>query len=106
MGQQVQQPPQVARQTQQNRELALDVSADEARALHRVVRALHDGHCPNCSHIDISAAFWTEAGYRCPKCKFIVTTHEAKEAVKAFAVYMKKSVEIFERWRKGTNGPA
>jgi hypothetical protein len=29
----------------------LNLDHDEARALHRIVRAMHDGECPNCHSI-------------------------------------------------------
>ena len=35
--------------------LALDVSLEKARALHRVWRALNDGDCPKC-HVHLSTA--------------------------------------------------
>jgi hypothetical protein len=87
-------------------ELALDVSAEEARALHRVVRAMHDGHCPKCGHLGPSAAFVVDRGvesqrHECPVCQFAVFDHEAEAALKAFQPHLDKSVAIFEQWRQG-----
>lgn len=92
-------------------ELALDVSAEEARALHRVVRAMHDGHCPKCGYLGPADIFWrddkppntpADDGYHeCPICKFRVTEVEARLALAAFKPHLAKSVEVFERWREG-----
>lgn len=46
--------------------LCLDVKDDEARALHRIVRAMHDGHCPSCGHL-------APAGQGIPAVLFIET---------------------------------
>lgn len=98
-------------------ELALDVSAEEARALHRVIRAMHDGHCPKCGRIhpsDMMVRWWYANGsttpsgpsdegsrvWQCPSCFFKVTENEAEAALKAFQPHLSKSVQIFERWRE------
>lgn len=90
-------------------ELNLDVSAEEARALHRVVRAMHDGHCPSCSYLGPAAEF--EQHYArgpnrralidhvCPQCSFGITYKEAEAALKAFQPHLLKSVSVFEKWR-------
>ena len=101
--------------------LNLDVSAEEARALHRIVRAMHDGHCPNCGGIHDSKEMRTvdgkmvelpcEGGYRrqwrmlwsgwrCPSCSFQISDDEAQAALMAFQPYLKRSLEVFEKWRK------
>lgn len=86
-----------------NKELQMDVSADKARALHRIVRAMHDGHCPKCGHLDDANKFVIdskcEARHQCPFCEFTVSEFEATEALKAFQPYLDKSVVIFEAWR-------
>ena len=83
--------------------LNLDVTAEEARALHRVVRAMHDGHCPKCGHLGTSIEFLVVDMYgcfhKCPNCGFAVSEHEAKAALAAFHPYLSKSVDVFERWR-------
>lgn len=92
---------------QENNPLNLDVSSEEARALHRVVRAMHDGHCPKCGHLGPSSVFYRDREHCCPVCKFTVTDEEAATALKLFQPYLSKSVEVFERWRPtaGTEQP-
>lgn len=96
--------------TPAERELQLDVSAEDARALHRIVRAMHDGHCPNCGCLESSESFvWFEppcdgphqrmVGHRCPSCCFTVTEVEARAALLAFQPHLKKLLEVFENWR-------
>lgn len=85
-------------------ELQLDVSAEEARALHRVVRAMHDGHCPSCGYLDDAAKFVvdreTEAErHSCPRCLFHIFRHEAELALAEFRPYLGRSVAIFDAWR-------
>ena len=85
-------------------ELNLDVSAEEARALHRVVRAMHDGHCPKCGFLDSASRFCggggAPCGHQCPNCLFTITSDEAIAALQAFQPYLKRSVEVFDRWRE------
>ena len=85
------------------KECKLDSDAgDRARALHRVVRAMHDGHCPNCGFIAGSEAFLvnTLMGYECPRCQFRVDFQEAYEALLEFQPYFAKSVKVFNEWRQ------
>lgn len=81
-----------------------DVSADEARALHRVVRAMHDGNCPKCGHVGPDDTFkWLTpdgiARWECPKCRYSISAGEAEAAMEAFRPYMQANVEVFEKWR-------
>jgi hypothetical protein len=96
-------------------DLNLDVSADEARALHRVVRAMHDGHCPKCGYLGPAQYFWAdekphpslpedEGRHECPVCHFYVTETEARGALMAFKPYLNRSVEVFEEWRSKQGG--
>jgi len=78
----------------------LDVdAAEQARALHRVVRAMHDGHCPKCGYLASASLFDDDYEHRCPRCCFTITRVEANAALEAFRPYLQKSVEVFERWR-------
>lgn len=87
----------------------LDVERGEiARALHRVVRAMHDGHCPKCGHLAPSDRFYcdflTEEGtwksaHTCPSCGFTISEDEAKKALVEFRPSLNKSVEVFETWK-------
>lgn len=79
-----------------------DVIIERARSLHRVVRALHDGHCPSCGAIVDSREVQSPMilGEKCPKCGFYITTEEAAAAMKEFEPVMKKNLEIFEAWRR------
>jgi len=101
----------------------------KARALHRVVRAMHDGECPKCGHLGTSESFyypkevtnsgpaWScprgiheescrcerlvrEACHMCPKCEFTITDTEAEAALKEFHPFMKPNYEIFLEWRE------
>lgn len=77
-------------------------TAERARALHRVVRAMHDGECPSCHQL------WTSEqvrapngdGHECPGCGFVISAEESREALKEFAVFMDRNLDIFEHWRK------
>ena len=85
-------------------ELNLDVSAEDARALHRVVRAMHDGHCPNCGYLGPAHAFEEcrvvgEIDHVCPECGFSITHTEATAALAAFRPHLAKSLAVFEAWR-------
>ena len=96
---------------QLSEKLNLDVSPEVARALHRVVRAMHDGHCPKCGYLGPSEDFQRQyapaprklviADHVCPDCGFRITWEEAKAALVAFQPFMKANVELFERWRSG-----
>lgn len=89
----------------------LDVDpGEQARALHRVVRAMHDGHCPKCGYLASSEEFYypqrsriqpslSQLGFhKCPSCYFTITTDESKAALAEFRPYLQKSVMVFERW--------
>lgn len=89
------------------KELNLDVQAEQARALHRVIRAMHDGHCPSCGHLGPSHTFekWHSVGsdpsacdHVCPKCGFTVTHQQATDGLAEFAPFLKKSVDLFNQW--------
>ncbi len=97
------------------RECNLDVDAGErARALHRVVRAIHDGHCPRCGCLAPADKFYQSAitnpqhplgvrpsQHKCPLCCFTVTDEEAIAALATFRPYLNNSVAVFEMWRQG-----
>lgn len=98
--------PVVADSLNLDAEVSLDEvsTAEQARALHRVVRAMHDGHCPSCGHLWNVAqhpAKLDESGfaeYVCPSCNFTISPGEAREAIAEFAPYLKKSLKIFDAW--------
>lgn len=100
----------------------------KTRALHRVVRAMHDGECPKCGHLGTSESFYyprqitnsgpawscprgiheefckcerlvSEACHMCPKCEFTITDTEAEAALKEFQPFMKPNYEIFLEWQ-------
>lgn len=71
-----------------------------ARSLHRVVRAMHDGHCPKCGHLASSMEFEPSPGYHaCPECEFAITKEEASEALAIFLPYMQKNYNKFVAWQ-------
>lgn len=98
-----------------SQEHQLDVDFETARALHRVVRAMHDGECPKCHALfeslqmrgDRSSTFkgnntshpWT-MNMTCPSCKFTISESDADAAIQAFAPIMEKCVQVFEDWRQ------
>jgi hypothetical protein len=103
-------------ESNQGKQLHLDVDFETARALHRIVRAMNDGECPKCHALiedyhmrktipSIASPKYTETMI-CPKCGFTVTGEEAEAAIKAFAPVMDRNLEVFEQWRKtrATNG--
>jgi hypothetical protein len=94
-------------------DLNLDTKSDKARALHRVVRAMHDGHCMNCGYLApahqfeswvVKAGVQTQLNHKCPKCAFTVTNVEAHLALMEFQEYANKSVDVFKAWRDKTFG--
>lgn len=90
----------------------LNLDHEEARALHRIVRAMHDGECPKCHDIHASdrMVIWDRSGdtgqgekfkrgWRCPSCGFEITNEEAAEVFRIFAPFMKRNLAVFEKWR-------
>lgn len=92
-------------------EKVLNLDHDEARALHRIVRAMHDGECPKCHAVYssdqmrfrelVTYGFQGPAttGWRCPNCLFEITDKEATEVFRIFAPFMERNLAIFEKWR-------
>lgn len=83
-----------------------DVTSSEARALHRVVRAMHDGNCPKCGHLGPSNTFNSRLGHVCPECSFFIRTEESEAALRTFQPFMALNAEIFEKWRETRNAAA
>lgn len=92
----------------------LNLDHDEARALHRIVRAMHDGECPKCHSVSDATEMWVEeivanghghgvmpSGWQCPACGFYVTEGEGEQVFKIFGPFMERNLAIFEKWRKG-----
>jgi hypothetical protein len=86
---------------------------DRKRSLHRIVRAMHDGHCPKCSHLAGSELFrhYTKKehatgraiipdGHKCPNCGFSITAEEEKDILAEFGPYYSKGLEVLAHWRK------
>lgn len=89
-----------------NKQLALDVSLEKARALHRVWMAMNDGNCPKCHNAvaatdvirpNLKGGVWIKCPN--PDCGFHVTGEEITEIERMFAPAMNASVAIFEEWR-------
>lgn len=86
----------------------VDVSTEErARVLHRVVRALHDGHCPSCGHVASNPSYHRKtfalaipADERCEDCGFTITGAEIQAALAEFRPVMQRNLEIFQSWRE------
>lgn len=84
--------------------LALDVSLEKARALHRVWRALNDGDCPRCHRFHAATEILRSShAIACPACLFRVTRTEIEAIEKMFAPAMDAAVEIFDKWRDEIN---
>lgn len=80
--------------------LALDVSLEKARALHRVWRALNDGDCPKCHKFHAATEIIRNTySIECPACGFFVTRKEIDDIEKMFAPAMDAAVDIFLEWR-------
>lgn len=98
---------------------ALDCSppvtaTEEARALHRLVRAMHDGHCPNCrtltganamlkhEPLDPRAQGFAERrhGHQCPGCGFAITQEEEDAILEQFAPVYAENLKVLARWRE------
>lgn len=87
----------------------LNLDHDECRALHRIVRAMHDGECPKChavspsdkmrriTHVPFVGGKWD--GWICPECGFSITEDEAAEVFAIFAPFMERNLAVFEKWR-------
>jgi hypothetical protein len=80
--------------------LVLDVDFETARAIHRVVRGMHDGECPKCHRI-VSASLMEhpDGGRVCTACGFYISRAEMQAAMRVFAPVMERNLEVFERWR-------
>ncbi len=96
---------------------------DESRALHRIVRAMHDGECPKCHGVSDASEMWRDqiimslshvgqvapSGWQCPMCAFYVTEGEGESILDIFAPFMERNLAVFEKWRAerdGTSPPA
>ena len=85
--------------------LALDVSLEKARALHRVWRALNDGDCPKCHKYHPATAIYRgETFIQCPSCGFDIESEEIEAIEKMIAPAMDAAVAIFEQWRSENQG--
>ncbi len=106
---------------EQDTDPGLNLDHNEARAVHRVVRAMHDGECPRCHTLRSSELMrftdvqvtvidayvypplqtekFLKAGWRCPSCLFEITDADAEAAIAQFAKFMDKNLEVFEKWR-------
>lgn len=85
--------------------LALDVSLEKARALHRVWRALNDGDCPSCHRFHAATEIVrSQLGIECPACGFYVTNGEIEDIEKLFSPAMDAAVKIFLEWRNEKGG--
>lgn len=69
-----------------------------ARTLHRIVRAMHDGHCPACGHLGSSKSFVVSNAHECPVCGFGVEDHLAYAALLKFRPFYQNSLRIFKEW--------
>jgi hypothetical protein len=55
------------------------MTTEQERDCYYVLRAMHDGACPNCGHTGNHASFEVfHGGLMCPTCKFGITDEEIK----------------------------
>lgn len=96
-------------------DMALDLSLEKARALHRVWRALNDGDCPKCHTFHRASEIRCDFGapvkssefdgkfvtqrLSCPTCGFSITREEIEAIEKMFAPAMDAAVGIFHEWQ-------
>lgn len=93
-----------AKQSPAGPPLALDVSLEKARALHRVWRALNDGDCPRCHKFHAANEIIRWPGrIACPACSFSILTSEIEKIEQMFAPAMDAAVAIFHAWRDEIN---
>jgi len=67
---------------------SLDLSIEEKRAVHRVVRAMHDGECPQC-HKLFTSLRQDNGDELCPSCGFHVTKEEVDASMIEFSEHLK-----------------
>lgn len=81
---------------------------DEARSLHRIVRAMHDGECPKCHKVHPAEDMRITTimqdgplflGWKCPSCGFFISKPEAEEVMRIFGTFMDRNLAVFEKWR-------
>lgn len=82
----------------------LNLDRDISRALHRVVRAMHDGECPECHNLFSSGEMETPDGHQCPACAFKISRAESAAVLELFAEYMDRNLEVFKRWLAARRG--
>lgn len=79
--------------------LGIDISVDEhARCLHRIVRSMHDGHCPKCGEIHAAEKMRHETYWQCPDCGFLVDGADARAALREFQPIVHRSLSIWREW--------
>lgn len=89
----------------------LNLDHDEARALHRIVRAMHDGECPQChdvfdaremrrTYARMRTTPMNQEGWECPACHFSISQMEAEEVLRLFAPFMERNLAVFRAWRE------
>jgi hypothetical protein len=84
------------------------VSPEVARSLRSVVRAMHDGLCPQCGILCDAEDMrkgrgYTQcaSGWRCPECEFYLSEATAKAALQASAAHMAAHLAAFRAWHSG-----
>jgi hypothetical protein len=90
----------------------LNLDHNLGRALHRIVRAMHDGECPRCHKLQAADTVWTtrpvykpnsRLGFEkimfCRFCEFTITEEESEAVIREFGPYMEQNLQIFETWR-------
>ena len=78
---------------------SIDLSTEEKRALHRIVRAMHDGECPKCNKLSPSMR-QDNGDELCPECGFLITKEEVDAVMQEFSEPMSRSLKVFMDWRE------
>lgn len=73
-----------------------ELTREQARDLHKILRAVHDGVCPKCGATSLMTV---HQDFRCT-CGFTVHANELAQMEAAVPLALSVAVETFENWRK------
>jgi len=71
----------------------------QMRDCYYILRAMHDGACPNCGFTDTQDSFIYGDGLRCLKCLFEITEKERIALEKLTPLVLKRRIDNFKKWR-------
>ncbi len=95
---------------------------NEARSVHRIIRAMHDGECPACGrihpaeHMLVYGPTYVETNtysyegkrtstrerlviaWKCPSCAFEIDAKTAEAGLMKFRKFMLENLNVFKKW--------